>query len=286
MKANKCFKGKYLPSKSMTVKCGKCPFCRLQKRREWASRIIQENIAHTQLHGKPSYFVTLTYSDENLPRTPLDMPTLRKADMQAWLNNMRNTYGPFRHFTAGEYGDRTMRPHYHMALFSPDPDHCRNLANHWTKKNGFVQVTDLTPARCAYLIKYATKAITETPRKGLRSDQEPWHQIKSRGLSGDFFRMVVDAYRKPAGQKIISQRGDVERVFRYGGKNWPLTDYTLRKIRAELGIPEKHSDREWHENYLTFHSPWEAENDPEKAKAQGNAIKGRQKENELRYGKL
>lgn len=282
---NKCFRGKYLPSKGLTVKCGKCGFCRLQLRRQWASRIIQETISHHE-QGLPSAFLTLTYTDDTLPRLPDGMPTLSKAKAQNWLNIIRNTVGPFRHYTAGEYGDRTLRPHLHMALFSQSAEDIQRIREHWEKNFGFTQAAALTANRCAYLIKYTTKSLTDSPRKGLRSDQEPWFQLKSRGLSREFARMVAAQYRKKAGQRIIANRGDVERCFHYAGKTWPLTDYTLGKIRQELGIPEKHSDREWHENYLTYHSIFEAENNPEKHKIQQERIRAKEKANRLRYGKL
>jgi len=46
----------------MTVPCGRCINCRLNRAQQWAIRITHE----AQLHDTNS-FVTLTYSDENLP---------------------------------------------------------------------------------------------------------------------------------------------------------------------------------------------------------------------------
>lgn len=59
-------------------------------------------------------FVTLTYSDEQLP----EHGGLVKRDCQLFMKRLRKTTGAkIRYFLCGEYGDSTFRPHYHAALF-------------------------------------------------------------------------------------------------------------------------------------------------------------------------
>lgn len=68
-------------------------------------------------------FVTLTYSDEHLP----EGGTLVKKHVQKFMHDLRrhpqfDGY-PIKFFACGEYGDETLRPHYHLLLFGADfPD--------------------------------------------------------------------------------------------------------------------------------------------------------------------
>jgi len=109
------FNGK--PQKSdfnrITVPCGQCIGCRMNRAENWASRMMHE----ASLHANNS-FITLTYNDHNLPHngslTPghvtLFLKRLRKA-----LNGKKILY-----YYCGEYGDHFSRPHYHIALFNQD----------------------------------------------------------------------------------------------------------------------------------------------------------------------
>ena len=85
--------------------------CRLAYSREWAIRITHE----AQLYER-NCFLTLTYSDEHLPR----YGQLVKADLQKFFKRLRHVTGPFRYVAAGEYGDRKRRPHFHVAMFGVD----------------------------------------------------------------------------------------------------------------------------------------------------------------------
>lgn len=106
----------------LQLPCRKCIGCRLAKSREWANRAIME-----QLYHEESWFLTLTYDDESLPRSfPCDEygeiisvhSTLVKKDVQDFLKRLRkNTGQKFRYFLAGEYGTQTYRPHYHLLIF-------------------------------------------------------------------------------------------------------------------------------------------------------------------------
>ena len=69
-----------------------------------------------------STFVTLTYSEQSLPKLPLVgglLPTLQRKDVVGFLKRLRTNVSPvkFRFFGCGEYGEQTERPHYHLLLF-------------------------------------------------------------------------------------------------------------------------------------------------------------------------
>lgn len=89
--------------------CGYCILCRTEQARQWAARISHEALLHDE-----SCFITLTYSDENLP----EHNSLNYADLQRFWKRLRKQTGErFRYYAVGEYGDKTLRPHYHACVF-------------------------------------------------------------------------------------------------------------------------------------------------------------------------
>lgn len=109
--------------RELQLPCRKCVGCRLAKAREWANRSVME-----QLYHQESWFLTLTYDDDHMPRSyPVDFATgeiisvhgtLVKRHVQDFLKRLRfNSDQQFRYFMAGEYGTQTYRPHYHLLLF-------------------------------------------------------------------------------------------------------------------------------------------------------------------------
>lgn len=80
-----CFKPVDVPKKGfadlrVTVACGRCLGCRLDKKREWMVRILDEAALHVF-----KWFLTLTYDDEHLPRNG----SLIKRHVQLWQKRLR-----------------------------------------------------------------------------------------------------------------------------------------------------------------------------------------------------
>lgn len=99
---------------TLDLPCGRCIGCRLERSRQWATRISFES----QLHDA-SCFLTLTYDSVHCPYPP----SLRYSDVQKFLKRLRKRVGPVRFFAVGEYGEEHGRPHYHLCLFGYDfPD--------------------------------------------------------------------------------------------------------------------------------------------------------------------
>lgn len=144
------------------VPCGKCYPCLLRKRHEWFFRLSRELDVSTG----PCRFVTLTYTDEELPVNSDGIPVVSKRDCQLFLKRLRTTcerrFGgtDIRYFLISEYGPTTLRPHYHLALFNLPykdkrglvPDIDRIIAQSWNK--GEVTCTLLEPPRIGYLAGY------------------------------------------------------------------------------------------------------------------------------------
>jgi len=92
--------------------CGRCVGCRLDKSRDWAIRCYHE--ASMYNNGLNNAFITLTYSQENLPNGS----SLVKSHFQKFIRSLRKrTKKKIRYYMCGEYGPLTDRPHYHALLF-------------------------------------------------------------------------------------------------------------------------------------------------------------------------
>jgi len=101
----------YAGARSLQIPCGQCLGCRLDKARDWATRMTHE----AQMHSV-NIFVTPTYDDQHLPPNG----SLCKRDLQLFNKRLRNELGSFRFFASGEYGPSTLRPHYHAIYFGLD----------------------------------------------------------------------------------------------------------------------------------------------------------------------
>lgn len=103
-------------AKSISLPCGRCIGCRVERARQWAVRLVHE----AELHDCSS-FLTMTYNEASLP----PHASLVKSHCQLFLKRLRARLDPLkvRFFLCGEYGELKFRPHYHMILFGFDfPD--------------------------------------------------------------------------------------------------------------------------------------------------------------------
>lgn len=142
----------------LRIPCGGCFGCRMDYSESWAVRLEGEAMT-----SRRSSFVTLTYSQENVPWYGLDLD-----DLQRFLKRLRKR-SPLRYFAAGEYGPSTNRPHFHLALFGVDleerQEHSAILDEVWPL--GFNTCSEFTPGRARYIAGYAVKK-----QQGPRSEAE------------------------------------------------------------------------------------------------------------------
>lgn len=91
--------------------CGQCTYCRVNRRREWAARLLYE-----YKFSDGGLFLTLTYSDDNLPANA----SLDKNAISSFMKRLRDRLKPrkIRFYGVGEYGDVSSRPHYHLFLYN------------------------------------------------------------------------------------------------------------------------------------------------------------------------
>jgi hypothetical protein len=187
------------------IPCGQCLGCRLDYSKKWAVRCILESSYY-----KDNYFLTLTYDDEHLPKNS----SLVKRDLQLFLKRLRKyirTYTGLtgvRFYACGEYGEKSMRPHYHVILFNcPLNDlkllkrTCLNnnlytseaIAKLWPQ--GLHSVGEVTYETCAYTARYVIKK-----HKGLDSK---WYELHN--LAPEF---VLMSRRPGIGEKYYNDHKD------------------------------------------------------------------------------
>lgn len=159
--------------------CRHCVGCRLDHSREWANRVVME-----QLYHDDCWFLTLTYDDEHLPSAYAVAPstgeilsvhaTLVKSDLQDFLKRLRkNSRQKIRYFAAGEYGTGTYRPHYHLIIFGLHLDDVKVLRDNFCGQLYFTSdfISSCWPAgyhilgkvtwqSAAYVARYTMKKAT------------------------------------------------------------------------------------------------------------------------------
>lgn len=256
--------------------CGQCTACRIKRRREWAHRIELEAALR-----KDNCFVTLTYSDRYLPwlismeslssQTLVDqkqarsdlfgvghISTLEPSDLQNWLKRFRKEIDMpgVRFYAVGEYGEKTGRPHYHLAIFGfptclrgrtyrmPGKDRplwekccdvCRIIGRTW--KWGDVDLGTVEEAAGNYVAQYVTKKLTDPadPRLYGRVPEFSRQSNRAGGIGLGMMKAVAEVVRTA---RIVETQGDVPVTLRIGSKEKPLGRYLRRKLRKEVGLPE------------------------------------------------
>nr|QJB19448.1 MAG: replication initiator protein [Microvirus sp.] len=99
---------------AISLPCGQCIGCRLERSRQWAMRCMHEASLHEQ-----NAFITLTYDEASLPVGG----SLIYSDFQKFMKRLRKRCGKVSFYVGGEYGEQLARPHFHACIFGYDfPD--------------------------------------------------------------------------------------------------------------------------------------------------------------------
>ena len=156
--------------RQLSLPCGQCVGCRLERSRQWAIRCMHEASLHDQ-----NCFITLTYSDEHVPK---DM-SLHYEHFQLFMKRLRKKYPDkrIRFYMAGEYGEKFDRPHFHACIFGfdfPDKKYFRRLSSgsHIYRSQdleglwpyGYSSIGDVNFQSAAYVARYIMKKINGKPR--------------------------------------------------------------------------------------------------------------------------
>lgn len=194
----------------VSVPCGRCIGCRLERARVWAVRCM-----HEASLWDSNLFVTLTYDDDCVPRDG----TLRPEDMVKFLkrlrffrsfrrlnaktNRFRRVYPPLRYLQCGEYGETTFRPHHHALLFNCDFDDKRRVRI-WDSDNpvwesqklnelwgfGSCKIGSVSFESAGYVARYALKKVIGDGATDWYAGRIPEYMTMSRrpGIGDGWFR--------------------------------------------------------------------------------------------------
>lgn len=236
-----CEKPFYLGS--LPCPCQKCLPCLKARQRIWMHRLLLEEKLHAH-----NAFVTLTYDDDHLPSGG----TLQHRDVQLWLKRLRKALGSqkVRYYLAGEYGENTARPHYHVVLFGVSAEaiagpECvvsrghvvfvdKNSCLSRTWGNGFVSAGDLTAESAQYVTKYVTKRVENNG-----SDQpQEYSRMSLRPAIGFGAVEKVSDVAQRHGYMEREGNVDVPNTLRYGRKLLPLGRYLRGKLRQKMGVTQ------------------------------------------------
>lgn len=264
---------------TVQVPCGHCIGCQLDRSRQWADRMLCEL---QSARGK-GIFITLTYAPAKVPfgwyKDNQDCLhrsyTLDKRDLQGFNKKLRAAYDGhghygdlpvrrIRYYGAGEYGEMTLRPHYHEIIFGLDladvgavpavNDAGQVVTNelghvYYKSKlleklwpNGLVSCAEVSWRTCAYVARYVTKK-WESGYKTKETYQFfgviPEFSIMSRrpGIGAEYFDKWLDSHD---GMDLLDiaklSLGDQE-----GAKQIKVPKYVKRKYRDDPNTKEKYA---------------------------------------------
>lgn len=190
------------------IPCQHCWACKLNYASQWATRIMVEC-----LQSEHNYFITFTYDDIHIPipseteyngQTYVNdgtwLGSLYPEDISKFINSLRKyferkSHTGIKYFYAGEYGETTKRPHYHMILMNCPLDltqfydfHIDERGKeHWKSHEierywdeGMIDIGEVEYASAAYVARYCMKKITDEPDKTLYFEN---------GMQPEFIRM-------------------------------------------------------------------------------------------------
>lgn len=192
-----CIQPMFLRKQEMVVPCGKCLDCRNRRVQSWVFRLLQQE----KLHGT-SVFATLTYSPETIRRTKNGFATLEKKDVQNFFKRLRKNTGKktIKYYACGEYGTRTMRPHYHAIIFDTNYDEVEKA---WGM--GQIHIGDTRGESIAYVTKYICKPKKVPMHKN--DDRQPEFSLMSKGMGSNYLTPQMIKYYHEGKISYVTQPG-------------------------------------------------------------------------------
>lgn len=196
------------------VPCGKCIGCRAAKAKEWTQRLLNE-----QAYWPTESFITLTYDDDHYP----EGGKIVKKDLQCFFKKLRKKLDPYRikYFACGEYGENTLRPHYHIIIFGIDERMDKIVYESWPYGER-ISIDTVTPGAIAYVTGYVRKKIADNYGRYRKLGLPLPFQLQSQGLG---LRWAVD-------NKETLEKNGLTRE----GKKISIPRYYIRKLNLNGDI--------------------------------------------------
>lgn len=194
----------------ITVPCGRCGACKVNRRKDWSFRIRQEF-----KEASSAKFVTLTYDDENIRIGDCGFPTLVKRDLQLFIKRVRWYQAKLdtekiRYYAVGEYGSKTYRPHYHIILFNVCNVVMDCLLGIWRK--GHIDVGEVTDASIHYVTKYHVNYVKDDH---VKYGREKEFALMSKGIGRNYLKDNIVKYHKSSMNDFVRVNEYTQRLSRY-----------------------------------------------------------------------
>lgn len=243
----------------ITLPCGRCVGCRLERSRQWMIRCLHESKQYDD-----NCYITLTYDNTFIP----EHGSLKVKDFQDFMKRLRKYVQPvkIRFFHCGEYGDLYGRPHYHAIIFNYDfPDKVlisddgiskkfssAILDNIWQK--GRCTVGTVCKETIGYVARYCLKKITGKHADEWYGDLKPEYVTMSRrpGIGATWFdKYKDDVY--PSDEVVIDGMSMRPPKF-YDKRLSEIDPVRFQKVKAsrskfgewdEEGMPWRLADKEY-----------------------------------------
>lgn len=204
--------GEYL-YKYVEAACGTCLGCRIDKSNEWANRCLME----AKTSKQTPWFITLTY--ESAPKE------LQKRDLQLFFKRLRNKYGEgIRYFACGEYGGKTLRPHYHAIIFNWKPEDLKPITEKFYKSDeltriwgmGYTTIREADKTTMAYTARYASKKMLMKLPEG---KEKPFLLMSRRpGIGSEYMKTNQKTTERTGRIYIKSEDKVIQTLPRYAKK--------------------------------------------------------------------
>jgi len=178
---------------------------------------------HEASKYKDNCFMTLTYRDEDMPNVVF------VRELQLFFKRMRKSGHVFKYYACGEYGEKSMRPHYHVAFLGYSPVGKPGYVDLPQWPYGQVHFGALTPDSAQYVAGYHLKKFIGKDTSNLPSS--PFAIMSRRPGIGDVSRV---RYKSVPGSE------DVPFVWRKGCKVGLPRFYKV-KLGIESEIPDEPS---------------------------------------------
>lgn len=141
-----------------------------------------------------AYFITLTYDTSHVPFTKKGFMQITKRDLQLFFKRLRklhegNKLPSIKYYACGEYGGKTMRPHYHVILFNAQLELIQPAWN-----LGNVHYGEVNEASVGYTLKYMCKPSKIPLHRN--DDRTPEFSLMSKRLGLAYLSNEMRAWHK------------------------------------------------------------------------------------------
>lgn len=218
-------------------------------------------------------FVTLTYDENNVPIQITDgdyirqkdanqnqymygTKTLVKKDLQDYIKRVRKTdpkkTGMLKYYAIGEYGGKTLRPHYHVLVWNYSQKQEDALIQKWTY--GHVDVGNVEDASIHYVTGYLVTANEQFTHR------QKEFAVMSKGIGKAYIQRNAKIHANPDYPEVneftVSNNGYRQTMPRYY-RDMIFSDKRkklhVEKVQEKLAQDEQKFIKECHEKGL---DPW------------------------------